>query len=341
MKRKLNLFLSIVCMLLIIFLVNVCTKFYKPYTTQKTGSATSGPSSGINRTIDDTSLNSNNSNPDSDNKDTITSDTTSAEQENNAVSDKTAESDNTTPSDKPAASEDAPASGNRFTEKASASLLTRDALRQLSAGTVIDVKEPGDTLMNNCFYYEDIKDDIKSRIVRKSYKEDCTVPLGDLKYVRILYYGFDKETYIGELIVNKTIAADIVDIFAELYEEEYPIEQMVLVDEYDADDNASMAANNTSSFNYRTVSGSTHLSKHALGLAIDINPLYNPYVQYMKEGAIILPVEGSIYADRTLDCPYYITEDNLCYRAFAKRGFTWGGFWETEPDYQHFQKTIE
>jgi hypothetical protein len=156
-----------------------------------------------------------------------------------------------------------------------------------------------------------------------------------------LYYGFDEKTHIGELIVNKGIASDIVDIFRELYEKKYPIEQMVLVDEYDADDNTSMAANNTSSFNYRPVPGSTHLSKHALGLAIDINPLYNPYIQYTKKDTVILPLEGSKYADRTLDCPYYINKNDLCYKAFTKRGFTWGGFWKTEPDYQHFQKTLE
>lgn len=223
---------------------------------------------------------------------------------------------------------------------ASTTPITQKALRKLAAGTILDITEPGDIIMNNCFYFEEIKDDIKVRIQGKSYKEDCTVPYEDLRYIRVLYYGFDKETHIGELIVNKAIAADIVDIFMELYEKQYPIESMVLVDEFDADDNTSMAADNTSSFNYRCVPGSTHLSKHALGLAIDINPLYNPYIQYTKSGTTVLPAEGTEYADRTLDNPYYIDENDLCYQAFTKRGFTWGGFWKDEPDYQHFQKTI-
>ncbi len=223
---------------------------------------------------------------------------------------------------------------------ASTAPMTQKALRKLAAGTILDITEPGDIIMNNCFYFEEIKEDIKIRIQGKSYKEDCTVPFEDLRYIRVLYYGFDEETHIGELIVNKAIAADIVDIFAELYEKQYPIESMVLVDEFDADDNTSMAADNTSSFNYRCVPGSTHLSKHALGLAIDINPLYNPYIQYTKNGTTVLPVEGTDYADRTLDNPYYIDENDLCYQAFTKRGFTWGGFWKDEPDYQHFQKTI-
>lgn len=224
-------------------------------------------------------------------------------------------------------------------EETSTTPISKDALRQLSAGTILDI-DVGDALMEHYFYSEEITDDIKLRIAGKSYKDDCTVPFEDLNYVRVLYYGFDKEIHIGELIVNVAIAEDIVAIFAELFEAKYPIEEMVLVDEYNADDNASMAANNTSSFNYRTVPGATHLSKHALGLAIDVNPLYNPFVQYNEAETIVLPVEGIPYADRTLDCPYYIDEDDLCYQAFTKRGFTWGGFWESEPDYQHFQKAL-
>lgn len=218
--------------------------------------------------------------------------------------------------------------------------LSKEALRKLSAGTIIDPTTVGD-IMENCFYYESINDEIKLRITGKSYKDDCTVPFEELRYIRVLYYGFDQQTHVGELIVNTEIAQDIVDIFAELYNASYPIEEMVLIDEYDADDNTSMAANNTSCFNFRIVPGSTHLSKHAYGLAIDINPLYNPYVQYNEDETVILPEEGIPYADRTLDCPYYIDEEDLCYQVFIKRGFTWGGAWESEPDYQHFQKTID
>jgi hypothetical protein len=78
-----------------------------------------------------------------------------------------------------------------------------------------------------------------------------------------------------------------------------------------------------------------------MGLAIDINPLYNPYIQYNKNKTVILPKEGIPYADRTLDCPYYIDEKDLCYQTFTKHGFTWGGSWDNEPDYQHFQKSIK
>jgi hypothetical protein len=218
--------------------------------------------------------------------------------------------------------------------------LLKERLKALPAGTILKVKDRN-TVLDNCFYFEDIKDDIKARIYGKSYKEDCTVPFESLKYVRVLYYGFDSETHIGELIVNKEIAADITDVFMELYHINYPIENMVLVDEYEADDNASMAANNTSAFNYRTVPGSSHLSNHALGLAIDINPLYNPYVTTKDDKITILPKEGTLYADRSLDCPYYIKKEDDCYKIFKEHGFTWGGSWKSSQDYQHFEKEIK
>ncbi len=191
------------------------------------------------------------------------------------------------------------------------------------------------------FYHEEITQEIKDRIMGKSYGEDCDIPFEDLRYVRVLYYGFDDKTHEGELIVNKAIAEDIVEIFEELYEIKYPIEQMVLVDEYDADDNASMEANNTSAFNFRKVDGTSRLSQHSYGLAIDINPFYNPYVREIDGKTVILPIGAEEYADRSLDCKYYIRKDDAVYQAFASRGFTWGGDWSTLKDYQHFQKKLE
>lgn len=188
------------------------------------------------------------------------------------------------------------------------------------------------------FYYEEITDEVKKRIAGKSYGEKCDVPYEELRYVRVLYWGFDDETHDGELIVNKYIAKDIVEIFEELYEQKYPIERMVLVDEYDADDNVSMAADNTSAFNYRKVDGTDHLSLHSYGLAIDINPRYNPYVRGSGENTVITPENGIKYANRSLDCSYYINAGDICYKTFIDHGFTWGGEWKTQKDYQHFQK---
>ncbi len=192
------------------------------------------------------------------------------------------------------------------------------------------------------FYYEEISQEMKDRIAGISYAEDCEVPYEELRYVKVLYQGFDGETHTGELIVNIAIAEDIIDIFQELYDQKYPIEQMVLIDEYKADDNASMAANNTSAFNYRTIDdGSGRLSIHSYGLAIDINPLYNPYVREVEGKTVTSPENGAEYADRSLDCEYYVKKGDACYKAFTKRGFTWGGDWINQKDYQHFQKKLD
>lgn len=188
------------------------------------------------------------------------------------------------------------------------------------------------------FYYEEIPEEVKQRIEGISYKKDCRVPYSELRYVRVTHMGFDGKPHSGELIVNQAIAEDIVEIFRELYRLKYPIERMELVDEYAADDNLSMAANNSSAFNYRVIEGTDRISLHGYGLAVDINPLYNPFLHRVDGKMVITPVNGAHYADRTLDCPYFIHAQDSCYQAFVKRGFTWGGEWKDRPDYQHFQK---
>ncbi|MDE7212099.1 MAG: M15 family metallopeptidase [Lachnospiraceae bacterium] len=192
-----------------------------------------------------------------------------------------------------------------------------------------------------CFYFEEVSDAVFARMKGNSYGEDCTVALSELRYVRVLHYGFDGAAHIGELVVNQAIAQDVRDIFKELFDAKYPIEKMVLIDTYGGDDDASMSDNNTSSFNFRTVEGTTSLSKHAYGLAIDINPLYNPYIPIRNDVAVVLPASAQAYADREAECEYYIRHGDVCYEAFVSHGFTWGGDWPTEKDYQHFSKVIE
>lgn len=184
------------------------------------------------------------------------------------------------------------------------------------------------------FQIFEIDTEIFERIKGKSYKEGCRVPLEDLRYLIVTHYDGDGTPQQGELICNVAIAEDLLDIFRNLYEARYPIERMKLIDDYGADDVVSMCNNNTSCFNYREIAGSKKLSKHALGLAIDINPLYNPYVK----GNVVSPEEGRKYADRSSGFPYKIDENDLCYKEFKAHGFTWGGSWKSLKDYQHFEK---
>lgn len=200
---------------------------------------------------------------------------------------------------------------------------------------------PERTTYQDGFYYEPLSDEVKERITGISYPESgCTVPYEDLHYVGLLYVDFNGETQTGELICNKAIAQDMVEIFYELYLNDYRIERIRLIDEYGGDDTLSMEDNNTSCFNYRVVDGTDSLSKHALGCAIDINPFYNPYVVFNRptQGETYISPKGSeIYADRSRSFPYKIDENDLCYRLFTAHGFTWGGNWNSSKDYQHFQ----
>lgn len=206
----------------------------------------------------------------------------------------------------------------------------------IAAGKIIDVSTITEGEFDTMFYSEEISDELFQRIYGKSYKEDCTIPTSDLRYLRMLYMDLEGNTHIGEMIVNVEIADDTLEIFRELYRNNYPIEKMVLVDEYDADDNLSMADNNTSCFNYRVVEGTTNLSNHAKGMAIDLNPRYNPYVHHINGEIVITPDNGVEYADRTVDNPYLIDESDLAYQMFASYGFSWGGHWNSK-DYQHFE----
>lgn len=189
------------------------------------------------------------------------------------------------------------------------------------------------------FYYEPLSDEVINKIYGISYKADCPVPYEDLRHVHILHINFKNEIIEGELICHRDVAQDMVEIFYELYIQNYQIEKVRLIDEYGADDKLSMIDNNTSCFNYRTVEGTNSISKHGLGLAIDINPFYNPYVTKNNDGTDYISPPGSeIFVDRTQDFAHKITEDDLCYQLFTQHGFLWGGHWKYTKDYQHFYK---
>lgn len=187
------------------------------------------------------------------------------------------------------------------------------------------------------FYMTEITDEIFARIWGKSFKENCTLPREDLRYLHVLHKDLDGNEHEGEMIVNKHIAGNVLEILRRLYEADYPIEKIRLVDEYGADDEASMEDNNSSSFNFRFISHTTRVSKHGLGLAVDINTLYNPYTKTVDGKRIVEPLTGEPYLDRSADFPYKIDENDLCYRLFIEHGFEWGGAWSDRKDYQHFE----
>ena len=171
-----------------------------------------------------------------------------------------------------------------------------------------------------------------------SYRENPDISLDELRYVRIIHYDFKGQIQEGELVVNQKIAYPVMRVFYQLYKWEYPIERVRLVDDFDGDDEASMEANNTSAFNYRTIEGRDELSKHALGMAIDINPLMNPYVR--EDG--YFPKNATEYLERDITLckgehkDKMIHKKDMAYKIFKRNGFLWGGDWEDCKDYQHF-----
>ena len=227
-----------------------------------------------------------------------------------------------------------------------------------------DTESAESTHFADGFFYQPLTDAVVARITGISYPvsetiapalslqatnivpddKEIAISYEELSYMNVLYYDFNGEVQIGELICNQKIAQDLIEIFYELYQNEYQIEKIRLIDEYGGDDTASMMDNNTSCFNYRAVDGTSSLSKHAIGCAIDINPFYNPYVVFNKDGSgetYISPEGSEIYADRSQNFPYKIDENDLCYKLFKEHGFVWGGDWNSCKDYQHFQKVVK
>ena len=198
------------------------------------------------------------------------------------------------------------------------------------------VAQTNDTLRYKGFLFvsQPVPDTVKARMKGKSMPENVPVGFDELRYLTVRHYDYEGNIRKGELVCNKAIAKDLLAVFRALFTREYPIKSIRLVDDFDASDEASMQANNTSCFNYRTVAGSKSLSKHALGMAVDINPLENPYVK----GAFIQPSTAKDYVDRSKEFPHKIDENDFCKKVFESHGFLWGGHWRSVKDYQHFEK---
>jgi hypothetical protein len=167
-----------------------------------------------------------------------------------------------------------------------------------------------------------------------SWRPGCPVPIADLRRVQLTHWGFDGRRHGGELIVHRDVARDVVAVFHTMYAAHFPIRTMQRVDHYRADDDASMAADNTSAFNCRPITGATKgFSVHSYGKAIDVNTVENPYVK----ATTVLPPAGRTFTDRTVQRPGMISHGDRIWRAFTEHGFTWGGDWKSLKDYQHFE----
>ena len=209
--------------------------------------------------------------------------------------------------------------------------ITFDEMSSIGEHVEEVLKEEKEEIM---FYHQELSDELISTLESISPINENVITYPDLRHVIVSHYDFNGEVQRGELIVNNKVADEIIEIFKEVFEVKYPIEKMVLVSEYNNDDDLSMADNNTSAFNFRPITGGGGWSNHAYGLAIDINPKYNPYVSKNA----VYPVNAVSYVNRDEDVEGMIKEGDALFNAFTSRGWTWGGDWNSLKDYQHFEK---
>ncbi len=169
-------------------------------------------------------------------------------------------------------------------------------------------------------------------LARSSWQEACPVSEAELAYLTVSYIGFDGNPYIGEVIVNATVADDVIGIFRVMFETGFPLEEVRVIAAYELDAVPTGDGNVTTAFVCRPVTGGVSWSQHAYGLAIDINPFHNPYLK----GELVLPELATVYTDRMLGLPGMIVEGDPVVEAFDAIGWGWGGRWTTLTDPQHF-----
>ncbi len=171
-------------------------------------------------------------------------------------------------------------------------------------------------------------------LARSTWVPGCPVAADDLAYVRLTFWGFDDQRHTGELLVNASVADDLVGVFRRLYDARFPMEELRVTPRSELDAHPTGDGNNTESFVCRPSTGSTTYSQHAYGLALDLDPFQNPYTK----DDLVLPELASAYLDRGDVRPGMITPDGVAVRAFASIGWTWGGTWSSLKDYQHFSQ---
>ena len=169
-------------------------------------------------------------------------------------------------------------------------------------------------------------------IARSTWRKGCPVTAAQLAWVRLTFWGFDDRRHTGELLVNSRVAAKVVDVFHDLYDAHFPLEQLHITTRAEQEAAPTGDGNDTGAFNCRPAVGQTVFSQHAYGLAIDVNPFQNPY----HRGSLVLPELASAYLDRHEVRPGMIEPDGPVVRAFSRIGWGWGGSWQHSKDFEHF-----
>lgn len=178
--------------------------------------------------------------------------------------------------------------------------------------------------------------DLQKTMTGRSWRPGCPVGFSDLRLVTAKHWGFGGGVLTGRLVVHRTVAKPIVRVLRRLYAGRFPIRRMRLIDAYGGSDFRSIEADNTSAFNCRRVEGTSRWSMHAYGLAVDVNPIENPYV---SAGGRVAHPASRPYVDRTRIRPGMAYRGGTLVNAFAAIAWAWGGAWTGVKDYQHFSST--
>jgi hypothetical protein len=181
---------------------------------------------------------------------------------------------------------------------------------------------------------------LRNVLVGRNWKPGCPVAIEDLRVVRVSYWNFRGDVRTGPLVLHERVAKDVLWVFRQLFEARFRIQKIQLAakdrpltpKDYWNTSRRSV----TASFNCRPATGSTSLSQHSYGWAIDINPLQNPYVR--NDGTTLRHI-AQPFRDRSLHLKGMIHEGDIVVRSFAAIGWEWGGHWHTLKDYMHFSLT--
>ena len=172
------------------------------------------------------------------------------------------------------------------------------------------------------------------RIRETSWQEGCPIPLEDLRLLRVLHWTEKQEIQWGEMILTHRIVSEAEAVFRQIYQNQFPIHSMKPALHYAGSDDESMEDNNTSAFNCRKVKGSNRWSEHSYGEAIDINPVWNPWVK----GSRFYPKNAEQYIARDQQVLGMINEGDAIIAIFEQYGWQWGSQKAGIRDYQHFSR---
>jgi poly-gamma-glutamate synthesis protein (capsule biosynthesis protein) len=179
-----------------------------------------------------------------------------------------------------------------------------------------------------------LPEDLREAMSGTTWSHECPVHLTELRLLTLNHWDFSGEVQTGKLVLAESAVETVDQVFRVAFESKFPFARVEPASTYGGSDEASMAANNTSAFNCRSVTGGSSWSQHSYGNAVDINPIQNPYVK----GSTTLPPEGEAYRLRDPNVPGLLVDDSLVVQAFKSAGWGWGGDWSSLKDYQHFSE---